>query len=508
MKEFSFDVELWKGLRNYDNQRRGAGYLTECINTIPMGEERGLAPVEEVSCPLSSITVNWPFPQLFRGKGVTLLADKTKIYTVDESDWGKTQITTYDAFSIAAEKSITAGSSWHFMDFYDTWMLFNGSCVVFHTERYNVFGGTDRTFVQDTVTVQTGCDFRGRGLMGGFAVADFLTDDWTAFWDNWLINKPTGSTFSHTIDTNFVLWTTIGGGDLLWLFYKDIAESGFTSDGFHDAVRPLVLEQMKRNQRGFMPMPWQGTVYRLVPLGKRVIVYGSGGVSSLMMVSEPVPTFGLEDVLHVGVAGRSAVAAGPYGHIFVDTTGMLWLLNADLSLKQLGYKEFFEDMLSTDIVGSYSPIDNRYYLCNEGRGFIWNPEGLCETSQLITSLARVGANHYGVFEKTGDSTMAITSDVFNMNIPGIKLVSQVDVEGTAGTDVEVAIDWRYKTGDKFVRTRWQRVNDFGVAFITVSGAEFRLAVRANPSNENKYDNARVHWKSSDKRFVRGLITKT
>lgn len=507
MKEFGFDIDLWKGLRKYSDQRREVDSLVECVNAVPKGEERGLVQYNEVINPMSSITVTWPFPQLFRGKGVTLLAYETAIYTVNETTWVPTLITTYDAFDISNTKSITAGGVWHFMDFYDTWMLFNGKCVVFHTERYNIFGGTDKTLVQDAVTVQTGCDFRGRGLMGGFKVSDFQTTDWQTFWSNWLLNKPSGMTISETIDTNFVLWTSIGGGDLLWLFYKDIAESGFTADGFHDAVRPLVFEQMRRNERGFMPMPWQGTILKLAPLGNKVIVYGDGGISALVPYAEPVPTFGLVDVLGVGVAERGAVAVGPMGHVFVDQTGMLWLIDGELKLRQLGYQEYFRDMIGNDIVGTYDPLENEYRLCSGTKGYLWSPGGLCEISQLVTSAARVGADDVGIFVKTGDGSMVITTDVFDMKMMGIKNVSQVDLGASASTTAEVAIDYRYKTGDKFYRSGWKRVNQYGTVFPNVSGIEFRLVIRANPYDAMKYDRVSVRWKSSDKRFVRGAYTK-
>ena len=314
-------------------------------------------------------------------------------------------------------------------------------------------------------------------------------------------------TISETIDTNFVLWSTIGGGDLLWLFYQDIAESGFLSDGFHDAIRPLMFEQIKRNERGFMPMPWQGTVYNLIPLGNRVIVYGDGGISSLPMVSSPIPTFGLAHLLDIGVASRSAVAIGPSGHVFVDQAGMLRLLDSSFKLHTLGYKEFFKEMLGTDIVGTYDPLEGDYRICNETMGYIWNPDGLCEISQLNTSMSRVADDLVGIQTKTGKGVLSVVTDTFDMKVMGIKFISQIDLRAVAGTAVEIAIDYKYKSGDKFTRSKWKRVNNYGAVFPEVSGIEFRLAIRANPHSDMRYDRAAIKWKLSDKRFVRGVYSR-
>lgn len=66
----------------------------------------------------NSITIAHPFPQYFKGKSVSLLADATKIFTVDESDMTLTAVTTFDPDAPASTKSIITGGVWQFMDFH------------------------------------------------------------------------------------------------------------------------------------------------------------------------------------------------------------------------------------------------------------------------------------------------------------------------------------------------------------------------------------------------------
>ena len=97
MKEFTLNVEdVWRrGLRTDSREQRGLHTLSECVNLKPT--KFGLLPYELIPDPFlsgefssNSITISHPFPQVFRGDNITLLADATKIYSVDESDWSLT----------------------------------------------------------------------------------------------------------------------------------------------------------------------------------------------------------------------------------------------------------------------------------------------------------------------------------------------------------------------------------------------------------------------------------
>ncbi len=169
MPVISLREQLINGLRPEQFAGLNAKYMKSCSGTriTPFG----LLPFESINFAPDAgdfgglgITVSHPFPQLFKGKGVTLLADETQIYLVNETDWTAAAITTYDIYDPATPKAISSGGAWQFIDFHTTWFLFNGSCQVFPTKWVH----DTKVFVQDDVTMNTGCDFRGRMLAGGF----------------------------------------------------------------------------------------------------------------------------------------------------------------------------------------------------------------------------------------------------------------------------------------------------------------------------------------------------
>jgi len=256
VKEFAVTIKdaFKMGLRRFDNLPKNTLHLVECFNMKP--KEYGLTPFVPITNPFTSTTVTPPFPQLFKGHNVTLLCDATAIYTVNESTWALTQLTTYDALSTSSAKAITSGGPWHFSDFHDTWFLYNGSCIVFQANK-----DPGVTLVIDSITITTGCSFKGRGITGGFDETDYWLAAWTTLWNTWINQLPSDAAITASLDAigkNFVWWSSIGGGDLLWQFYPSLAEQGSVAGAAHTSALPLLFDMMKRNEAGFMPMPWQG----------------------------------------------------------------------------------------------------------------------------------------------------------------------------------------------------------------------------------------------------------
>jgi hypothetical protein len=172
-------------------------------------------------------TKAWPCPQIIRGSAITLLCFSDAIYEIDESDWSATLIELYDAAdfgdSVPGDGSITADGPWHFMDFHDTWVLMNGTTTIWKTGYYS------RPIATDAVTIKTGCDMKGRAIMGGFDPANFYAlADWPEYWEG-LTDNNTPSEILEKVNamaggagTNWCWWSTIGGGDLLWLVSRGL----------------------------------------------------------------------------------------------------------------------------------------------------------------------------------------------------------------------------------------------------------------------------------------------
>lgn len=508
MREFALKIEeaLEKGLRRVENPPRNSPYLVECYNLKPKEGEGAIA-YDPVSLPFSSatlsgasVTIAHPFPQLFRGKETTLLADQTRVFTVDESDWSLTLIATYDALDVNTTKNITSGGIWHFVDFGTTWMLLNGSCVVFQAN----YPDSTKVFVTDSVDIETACGARGRGIFGGFNPSKFWSKEWELIWESWISRLPIDATVSYNMDIkdNFVMWTTIGGGDLLWLFYPELALKGTVpSQDAHDLSNPLLFDMLKRNELGFMPMPWQGTVRVVKPLGKNIIVYGDDGVAALTLSES---TFGLEHISSVGIDGRGSVGGDESEHIYLDEKGFLWSLDAGLSHKRLGYKEFFGGMLGSNVTISFDPEEREYFICNSSKGYVLTRSGLAEMNQLVSSVIYASGGLKGIQSTLTDKEARIVTGLFDMGLRSLKSLESVEVGVASTAKIEAGVDFRFKKKDTLTRTLYKVLNDEGVARIIQAGADFRLAIKADDYADVDIDYIIAKWKLSDKRSVRGI----
>jgi len=504
-----------KGLRPDDRIGRSTEFLSESFNVKP--RLFGLEAFEPITDPFNGgESISFPFPQLFRGKGRTLLAFSTALKSVNESPnpWTASAITTYDAYDLNSTKAIPSGGPWHFADAQGSWFLFNGSCVVFEYNYFDMNSLTNKVLVQNEVTIKTGTYNRGRFILGGFDEGDFWRDEWNTILERWrlTVGEPLGITAGE-IGSNWIMWSSIGGGDFpIWLFYPEQAMQGPISpargDGYEEGITTnLLLERMRRNEFGMMPMPWQGTVLSIKPLGNNLIVYGDEGITALVPVAEPVPTFGMRHIASTGIASRGAVGGDDSGHVFVDSDGSLWTISSDMSIKRMGYREFFYPMLGNDIVISKEPEEYEYYISDGTDSYVLTSSGLGECYQLITSVEFVGGGAVGMFDTVDsggspDTSGRIVTDILDFSIRGIKTITSLNLGVSAG--VEVALDYRYQSSDSWTRTPFVSTNKEGNAVLRVSALEFRVVIQDDSYlNLDELDYIQVKWQASDKRNIRG-----
>jgi hypothetical protein len=94
----------------------------------------------------------WPFPQLFVGANYVILAEKDKIYSVDEN-WVCTE-----------ELSVIGGDVWDFVDFGPYLLLLNGEVIVYVDPTTDTF--TQATSLDTMPRLGTACNFKGQ-IVGG-----------------------------------------------------------------------------------------------------------------------------------------------------------------------------------------------------------------------------------------------------------------------------------------------------------------------------------------------------
>jgi len=532
----TIDEALRSGLRRDSDAPRNTQALVSCkhLRTTP----RGLKAFVPISQPMANSyitdTLNvekvWPFPQLFCGKNETLLCGENSVFNVTQTssgDWTAAQLTTYKPWGFTTAdhaRAIPKGGVWHFADFYKTWMLFNGACVVYLTPGPMAYW---KVFVAQESIAKTGCVLKeGRALYGGFNPTKYYSSMWQTEIEAYLSNA---GTFEDYIDydangpgSNWVWWSSIGGGDLLYPFCDGImggeglatAQSGHTTDYDQSYPSTMWMDMLKRNEAGFRPMPFAGNVHQMVPFDSTgtVVVYGEDGIAALRAASDPVPTFGLhvfpETGVNLGSASRGAAGGGELGQVFVDESGVLWLIRPDLAVEKLGYQEYFEDMLGENIVVQYEPTEKEFWISDGTDTYLLTETGLCRPPWMVTSVSFAQGGRVGIrFDESDADSVEVITEAFDGGERGVWEIVTVRI-ATTDTDAvgwQVAVDYRFGKGDAWSRTTSVPVDSRGIARVKVSGIEFRIVLTHRDRAKADLERIELEMRSEGRNSIRKWI---
>ena len=405
----------------------------------------GAGPVPTMNALIASLpsAVSMPYPQLFRGKGVTLLCYQTAIYTVDESNWTTSALgQPYKFDATSTQIAIPSGGMWHFVDFYGTWFLFNGSCILFKSQWVD----STKLFIVNYMTVKTACDFKGRMIYGGFATADFYssTSGWPTLWENWIDQTTDWGFVLGAPGVNWVGWSSIGEADLIVLFLASLASGNLGSIGSgYDTNRPRFLERLKLVQSGFMPLDWPGNVLAVRALRDRVVVFGQQNTSAIFPATVgDFPTFGLrDDVLKVGLLDRGAVCGDLEQIWWISTEGVLYTMTAGGQLARLGFESHLAVFLGGSVAMVMDPARREVHISNGTYSFHLSGEGkLSSGPKLISGGARIdkGAGAYGQFYVIGTNAADVTTITLETETIEFATVQTIQKVGLVSTGSETA----------------------------------------------------------------------
>lgn len=506
MREFVVNIDdaLFNGLQRSTYSYRHYPFLTEAFNVISDGIVKEMTPGRMLVDPFDGgEVVSYPWPSIIRGENITLLAGETSLKEVDETTdpWTAATVTTYDWKNPNTEKAIVSGGHWHMVDMKESWFLFNGSCTVFKTGYDKMNWRESKVYVQDEVQINSGCFYMGRAVIGGFDPENFWHAIWDALYDSWgrIVERALVS-HNEDIGKNWIVWSSIGGGDFpLWLFYPATHEFDYMVD------EDLVIEKVKLNQFGLMPLPNQNSVLGVAKLGGNVVVYTASG--TMLLTHKNVDGFTVLSpvaMYQVGPAGRDAWCASENRHLFVDASGFLYELIADGNLVRHGFTEYLQPLLAGDIRISYSELFGTWRISSSTKGYVKTGSGLFESKQRAISSMYLEGGEVGTFTEADDDEARVVTNALDMGERGLKSIGWINLGITDTANVSVAIDYRYQKDQGYTRTPWVPVNYEGCAFIRASGIDFRVAIKSDNYSNFQLDYIQVRYQSTDRRYVRGV----
>lgn len=425
---------------------------------------------------IPAVSFNHPFPQVFRGRKQTIVADELYIYEVDESDWTVTKLVTYDFYSQASTKGITTGGVWQFIDFGNSWILLNGSCIVVKNNWYHA----TKVFVIDTMTVTTGCRHNGIIALGGFNESDFWTADWDV--EN-AARLAKGTAWGYSVGgatKNAVWWSGVGGGDFLHLLDLDIAVEGNTNIvGAHDADNPLYLDMQKRNASANMIMDTSSQVLSMVPLGQNLIVGCADAIYILPHVSEPFSTYGKHMLVPIGVHDRGSIATNGVICIALDQFGSLWSIGGKGDISRLGYEQYFADVLDEQVTITYDSMYSEFYISTATKAFILGNSGLSEIGFSAPTLHRMAKKLVGLVTQHSPAlTPKVVFGPLDFGSRQTKTVRQLECIGALPNAITATVRFRNSSTSSWT-SKTVSFDVRGRAVVECTGVEFEFELSSS-----------------------------
>jgi len=138
--------QLSKGLRRSKRDPRNSGFLVTCQGTV--GRDGVLQVLDELTRLDASIDEGFPFPQLFVFTNVIIICGQTKIY-----EW--------ESGALVLKLTVTPGSLWKAVDFFDYIYLSNREVAVVRSAGSKTYSETT-----ELPTATAICNFNGQVLVG------------------------------------------------------------------------------------------------------------------------------------------------------------------------------------------------------------------------------------------------------------------------------------------------------------------------------------------------------
>ena len=497
------------GLRPYNEITRNTGVLVEGMNCLAGKLNlKGYSPdVEKFPAIYNSSTgveidfsVKWPFPQVFQTDTGIYIGNQKGLYLIE-----------YDA--VYGLKGTLLTSTYTGADL--TWPWTFANCP-----GYPMFSSGDMLVYYDTDAAAWNWWTFSAGTAGNVWNSAWYPPVSVAFNRGQFVAAGSKTHTTYPSQSRQYRWSAIGDPYFLNTpsTHNDLLKVISNTAGF-----------------GFEPADDYGILMRVVPLNKGFIVYGTFGITALIPVTEPSPTFSPLPVLPIGIANPLAVGGSLRGdaidkHLFVDRVGVLWELSWQNSPvpKRLGFQEYLapmQDGLSVaDGVGlislTYNPYEDEYYISNGETAYVYNGVGMTPVDKCITSMvdyknAQVTSGFhytvlsdavYGYYNKVFSGyDLLVKTDVFDMNVQAAKTVESVllGMNVPEGGVVECMVEWRNDKSKMFKPTPWKRVSPDGFCVPMVTAVEFRICLKCSKWEGFELSSMTVGWKLVDKNRIRG-----
>ena len=430
-QEFHFSLDPEQLLAGI---KRHSGYIVPAVEEDYNLEttEVGIGPYEPITL-LEEIIPTWPFPWL--GGGADMLFSITK----EGATTGSLDVWEGTSSSPIGDLTFPSFTMYDIPDMavFDTYRVMVGTFGVLSGI------GTELTSDTDIPKARSCCNYKGQLILGG------ILDSW------------------YDCDETFIAHSNIGD---------------------------VTMEPDWKNEAGYRPINYVGTIYKVRRLGEVVAIYGQKGIAFLTGVTYPAPTLSTKEIAKLTMASPAAADGGLNWQVAVDSSGYLWFVT-EKGAERVGYKDALSTLTLSNVVVRYDGSKDRIFISDGVKCFLMTRTGLTQVYQIPSGIGTYQDTGYfmGV-EDTEDYLMKVGP--FDFGYQGLKTVYTVESNTGDFISVDVPISGSFTT----VKT--VPINDVGVCTPVVSGSSFFITVTGD--NYNVYPNhILLRWKMSDLRSMRG-----
>lgn len=395
---------------------------------------------------------SWPFPQFITGEGYNFLIvrDSTvnledRVYLVSDDMNTVTHIFDIDVLTFGT------GTLMEVADFGEYAFMTNGAIMIYWNTTINDW----HEVIADAniPMMRTICNFKGQAIGGN------VVSSW------------------HDCDEKFYIWSKIGSMD-------------FTPGD--------------DNEAGYRRCPYGGEVLHVKELNKFVVGYSSKGVTAIIPVTDPVPTFGFEKLHDVGILNQGAVDGNGFRHVYVGTDLIVREVTQE-GVKELGFKHLMDEIDDEDIIVNYDRKYGDFYIGNSKKTYLLSPYGMSEIPQHPSAVWRIDEDEvYMLPEAVDDFYYTLTTEPFDFGYRGQKTVHQVETDAFLGSNGHAKVDYAFNL-NTWDYGSYVPLNDEGIASIITGGVFFQFGLRFDEYySGSRISYLKARYKMTDLRGLRGV----
>ena len=267
------------------------------------------------------------------------------------------------------------------------------------------------------------------------------------------------------------------------------------------------LDAARVNTGGFVYMPWAGSIFKVLPMGKDFVAYGSGGITAY--VSSADGKVGEKPIDEVGIPSAYAAVfaqqkrGAPPRHFFISNDGTLYGMGPDFDPKQIGYEEFIGTLANVRM--SFNTKDNELIVGQPTTSLILTEKGMGAISGYIEDCVYSAAAGLLVHASAAitQTDITLTSDILNFSWEGFKTVQSIFIDCLCPDTIQVGAYYRHSTKDSWSTSGWTNVTSAGVGYLGISAVEFKLRLKIPSFTSAVLHKIKVTVQLDDKRFVKG-----